>query len=435
VSASDVVAVSVTSQASRVQEQGFGIPLILSPHTKNTDRIRFYTSVAGLAADGFATTDPEYLAMSALFSADKTVQKVAVGRRANRPTMKWRLIPTAANLAAYAVKLGALTATFTSDSTATVAEITAGLKTAIDALAISGVTTTDNTTSLDITLAVGAWIRLRIPDATGALINVAQTHTDPGVGADLDAILLVDNTWYGVMMTTASSAEIAALAVWTEANKRFAIQQTQDSECENHASSGASDIMATLHTAAYKRTSTIYHRDNGAFADAAWLGCAFPNNPGSITFKFKTLNGVEKLSMTPTQAGNVAAKFGNVYTDLAGTGATSEGVEASGQFMDITRDTDWIATRIQTELVTLLLNALKVPFTNGGIAQVEARVRKVAIEAEKAGVLAPGWSVTAPDISDISGTDKANRVLNGVELDGTYAGALHKINITAALSV
>jgi hypothetical protein len=53
------------------------------------------------------------------------------------------------------------------------------------------------------------------------------------------------------------------------------------------------------------------------------------------------------------------------------------------------------------------------------------------------GILAadPAYEITAPDASEVSVADKGNRLLPDMEFTGTYAGAIHKVEIQGVLSL
>src|SRR5438105_12709092 len=91
---SDVAQVTVGTTAAGPTQQGFGVPLILGAcanATLGTDKLRYYTSLAGMVSDGFLTTDPEYMAAAQVFAQKQPAPppKLAVGKRTNKPTTRW----------------------------------------------------------------------------------------------------------------------------------------------------------------------------------------------------------------------------------------------------------------------------------------------------------------------------------------------------------
>lgn len=133
---SDIATITITRSSAAVTQQGFSTPLICAYHTRWTsDRVRSYGTIDEVTADGFTPDDAVYKIASALWSQPNPPAAVKVGRRANAFTKSIRLAPTAANATEYALAVGELAASFTSDATATVAEITAGLTAAVNGLA------------------------------------------------------------------------------------------------------------------------------------------------------------------------------------------------------------------------------------------------------------------------------------------------------------
>jgi hypothetical protein len=65
----DIINLSITIQSSTITQAGFGTPLVLDFNTRYSDvRVRSYSSLASMVTDGFATTDPAYVAVSQMFS-------------------------------------------------------------------------------------------------------------------------------------------------------------------------------------------------------------------------------------------------------------------------------------------------------------------------------------------------------------------------------
>jgi hypothetical protein len=433
----DIVDVTISSTGPAVTSVGFGTPLILAAHTRNADRIRFYEDLAGMVDDGFTTDDEAYRMASAVFSQNPRPQRVAVGRRANQPTQRWALTPTAENAATYTVEVDGVPATFTSDADATVAEIIAGLKAAIDALG-KAVTTTDQVTFLRVVAnAAGAFFGLE--STTPTRLALAQDHADAGVAADLDAIQLVNDSWYVILHPFNSRAELTAIAAWAEAHNKLFIAQTQDTVVATggYDATGAADVGSDLDRLGYARTALIYHPDSGAFADAAWAGRVLPLDPGSETWKFKSLAGVAAAVLTGTQRTNLRAKSTNFYETLAGLAITQDGVVSAGEFIDVVRGRDWLQARLREDVFGRLANAQKVPFTDAGIAIVEAAVRARLKNAVDIGFLSsnPEPTVSVPRAADVPEADRAARLLPQVSFDATVAGAIHRIRITGRITV
>lgn len=127
--------VSVSSTSRTPSRAGFGTALLLCYHALNASRVRSYTSLAGLAADGFKTRDPAYKMAAALFAQNPRPVSVKIGRRASAFTQIVNLTPSSPAAAeVFTAKVDGLTATFTADSSPTVAEVCTGLASAINGL-------------------------------------------------------------------------------------------------------------------------------------------------------------------------------------------------------------------------------------------------------------------------------------------------------------
>lgn len=146
---SNFVDVTISTQVSVPTRAGFGTPLIFGFHNKFAERVRSVSSITDLEGLGFDAEDPEHKLLTAIFSQDPRPPTALIGRSTLTPTYTVNVVPVAQNTTIYKVAVDGADAQFTSDASATVAEITAGLKDAIDYLG-KDVIVTDNTTSIDI---------------------------------------------------------------------------------------------------------------------------------------------------------------------------------------------------------------------------------------------------------------------------------------------
>jgi hypothetical protein len=428
---SDIVNVSIALETSRVSLPGFGTPMIVGYHTRFADRARRYTSLAAMTSDGFLVTDPEYLAARALVSQQPyTVTEWKVGRRANPPTQRIELTPTAANNAVYSFKIGTQTVTFTSDGSATVTEIIAGLKTAIDALAL-GLTTSDQTTHLRI-VANTPGVLFDFYEFTSNLA-VKDATPDNGLAADLDAIEAADSDWYGLILTSKGDAEALAAAAWAESRLKIFKFSTPSTDVGTSASN---DVMSAAQAASYFRTSIDFYPRALAFEDAAYLGHVLPRTPGSEKVMFHSLSGVTVYPPTDTQIGYIEGKNGGYYTTYAGVAMTANGKVAAGEWLDNIRGRDWIQVNMQAAVYGLFTGPFKVSFDDEGITVFGGTVESVLRQAVTNGILArsPAPKVTVPKSSDLTSQQKSSRRLSGVSFTGTLAGAIHAGEINGSLA-
>lgn len=439
-SLSDIVRVTITRETSAPSEVGFGIPLVMSYHNVFPERARTYSDVDGMLDDGFVSTDPAVLKATALFAQNPKPPTIVVGREANTQKKKIRITPVTATLRAsydYIFYLNDLEVKFTTDATPTVAEITAGLKAAADLLA-QPVTTTDGTTYLDVEANVaGVDFRLTIPERT--LMNQKNLTTDnapTGIVADITAVRAENDDWYTCHLCHQSKAVVVAAAAYIETLVRGMIVTSADDEIMNVGITD--DVVSALQTAGYVRTMIAHHpKAETQHMDGAWAGVCLPYDPGSITWNFKTLTGVNYVEYTSAEKTVLQAKGCNYYTRISGKSITQTGITPGAEWFDVINGIDWTQIRMQEAIFNRLSSAKKVPFTDLGIAIVESEVRGILQQGVQLGIYAedPAPQVEVPLAADVSAANKANRLLTGVTFRATLAGAIHEATISGTVSV
>ena len=101
----------------------FDLMLILGSHKVFTQLFRVYGDVSAMIADGFKTTDPEYIAASRVFEQDLTVNQIYVGNRASDSLLA--TVKTALPLTTYHSKVNTNAYSYTTGQAPT-AQIIAG---------------------------------------------------------------------------------------------------------------------------------------------------------------------------------------------------------------------------------------------------------------------------------------------------------------------
>lgn len=439
---SDHVSLTITQDSVGVARAGFGVPLLLAASTEVqawTERVRTYNSLADVAADFPSTTGPEYRWAQAVFSQSPHPEKVKIAKSTLPPTLKYTLTPVVTNSRVYKIYLkgdGATdtTCTYTADSSATAAEIVAGLTALVNAVTGKNFTATGTTTLIITGDAAGEWFSVEVDDVT-AWTTTAPDHVDPGVATDLAAIAIDDDDWYALSTVFNSKAYVGAAAAWIETQRKIYVFDTNDVSCISVAVGSADDVLEDLFDLGYARTMGAYHPDPSIMMAPAWLGAVLPHEPGSVTFKFKTLSGVDAVALTATHRTNLIARKGNSYQTNGGVNITWEGTGADGDFLDVQRDLDWLDDDMRAAVFGALAGATKIPFTNAGIAVIESEVRGSLDRAVARGIIDADYTVSVPDVDDVSTADKQARNLPDVRWSATLAGAIHKVTISGVVSV
>jgi hypothetical protein len=446
---SDIAQVTISLETVQITEDGFGTPMVADYHTVFPERIRFYSRPSELISDGFAVTSAAYKAAAAIASQSPRPAQFAIGRRSAASDLEIDVTPTAANSRVYTLFVHTNNASnadavaqisFTSDSTATVAEITAGLAAAtaaaLTAAGVSGITVTDNTTKVTVKASVaGRYFSVRVNDP--ALMTIAQVNADPGLSADLAAIQAENPSFYGVLITSNSDAEILAGATFAEANNKLFFAQSQNTDnISATVNLAGTDIANELRAATRLRTALLFHERPHEFASAAWMGRFFGRAPGKINAANKNLAGVSMSPLSATSITNLTNKNANFYVEYGGTGRTRLGKVSGNEWIDFIRDRDWLKTRMETETARPILASDKLPFTDGGIAVVAGAVRATLNEAADAGFLVrESIVVDAPLASEVSPSNKAARILATITWSAQAQGAINVAVISGTVTV
>lgn len=438
----EIVSVTVSLEGGGVSQQGFGIPLILSSTAAWAERTRSYASLSEVAVDFIAGT-AEHRAATKIFGQSPSVEGVVIGRRALKPTQAWEITVVAAvEGAIYQFEMnGTVVASYEAEAGDDESDIATGLQTDF---VFAGYAATVLGAVVTVTAAApGTWAGIQLLDSDGEpgayalnLMAIRPSHADPGVATDLDAILLENDTWYGICDPHPSEATISAVATWAQANKRFYMALIQASEAATEIL-GNGDAADDLKTSGFSCAAGIYHPSNESFADAAYLGRCLPLPPGSETWNGKELLGVPTVTLTGTHKTNLKAKRCNYYRDIGGTGRTANGMVPSGtfRFIDVVRGLHWWEAGTKVRIVNYLQGADKRPFTDDGIVGVKGQVRAQNKEGIEQGLIAedPEPTVTAPRARDVSQANKQDRHLPDVETTFTLQGAIHSVDVQATV--
>lgn len=436
----NIVLVNITRETAKISRVGFGTPLIFGIHAKFAEDFRVYTSITGVLED-FDIADEEFKAANAIFSQEIVPEKIAIGKRAaNVAQSNIVTVDTPDNTETFSAIINGVSFDFVSDADATIEEIGLGLSAAINGGA-EPVTATDNfdgTFDLDADVA-GEPFTLALA-VTGIIGEMSSTEpiANVNVASELADLIEVFNDWYGLINTRrATEAEqlqdIEQTAVFIESQLKiyaYAIDQA------TLLTAVTTDIGSILKARALDRTFGLYSADHANYPEAAWLGGQLPKDPGSITWKFKTLVGITPDDLTANDIANLGIENVNFYETVANVNIiTGEAVVAGGEFIDVIRGADWLQARMAERIFTRLVNSEKVPFTSAGIASIETDIRAQLDEGVDREFITADYIVSVPNIDDVDPADKAVRFLNGITFSAPLAGAVHKVRIDGKLTL
>lgn len=260
------------------------------------------------------------------------------------------------------------------------------------------------------------------------------------IATTLAAMRQSSTAWYGLILTDRTKATVESAATWVEGDKSvlFITASSEAAIINTTPAADTSSLAWFIQNHGYVRTAVLYHQDADTdFPDAAWMGLCFTYDPGSETWKFKNLKGIATSNLTTTQSFNALGKNANTYEYIGGVGITQNGTSGSGEFIDITRGTDWLKNAIQTAVYQVLVNQPKIPYTDPGIAVIQSQVQMALQQGVAQNFLTddPAPVVSVPLAASVSSVDKANRLLRNVNFTATLAGAIHAVQIQGTLSV
>ena len=255
-----------------------------------------------------------------------------------------------------------------------------------------------------------------------AIACCAPAETGASTPALVDLLNSVyDKDWYYLLCADNTQNNVIALADVIEANKRKMFVTRTDS----------STVLTAVKAKKYQRTVVFFHETVGEYADAGLVGECGAQTVGSITWKFKTINGLTPADYTQTKIDSIHDDGGICYVTKAGDNITSEGITVSGEYIDVINAMDWVQFNIEYKVQKLFNSNPKIPYTNNGIAMIENSVVGVLQEAYNNGMIAedddnlPLYSTDFPGRSETTAADRKKREYNLGSFEFELSGAIH----------
>jgi hypothetical protein len=272
-----------------------------------------------------------------------------------------------------------------------------------------------------------------------AVVYITTREENVGVpepiGDCMADALAINNNWYGWALTAPEDDyDIVDSIAWNESHTLLY---------------GFDRSTKTLPTGMYENTTFLrshgwYSPTNTYLSVAAMANC-FSYTPGNETWALKTLYGCSIDTLSAADILTIEGLKLNYFQQYASTGVTQTGTVIGGEWIDVIRFRDWLENDMQLRIFNLLKTNPKIPYTNRGISMVKTAmiaslkqgVKQQGIsedEYDSEGVLVPGFTVSVPNVFDITGADKAARVLNNCVFNATLAGAIQAVNINGSLN-
>jgi hypothetical protein len=452
------VMISPIAPATPTFNQGLivGTSPVIPSVIGSAPRIRQYTTLAQVAADGFGVNTPEYIAAQIYFS-----------QNANGPAPLYLWIGRQDLTALATLTLGAVPGT--------------GYAVGDTGLVVQGGATLGQYTVVAETAGVPTSVVI-VPGSQGtgyAIANNLSTTvlTGSGNGAlevDITAVgetplqavqacRVASSQWYLVVALAAVDADHIAIGEWAQAiTPQLVYFYTTGTAASANGTAG--NVFTTLKNQSISRAFGIYSTvqgglaPNNIYAAVAAMGVAMGLNTGLagsyFTMKFKELVGIvaentslgvitsSQISTVENNGGNLYLSYGNSYTWL------EQGVVANGQFFDEILNLDMLASDMQFSCVDLLTENGVITQTTYGQTQLinvcnGACSRSAARGFLAGGIwdgvqilnLAPGQSVPngylsqSPAANTQSAADRQARKALPIYVAIIEAGAIHSLII------
>lgn len=432
--------------------------LFISAHAFFKERLKAYNSMDEVNQDEGVPKDSNlYKAMQQAFSVDVPAIPIYAGRREVDEVI---LTPDVADNTTYKVSMQTLNeldgtlsqvwaAEFTSGVSATDAEITAGLQSAITALTIPAteLTTTDNIGTLTI-----------IPAANRQLIvtaveNLVQSYTVTENAATCFSEITAENKedYYFVTSESRDETWVLDLAAAVEAtNGSYPKQYRVSSDAietltalTDPATSG--DLLGKIKEGEFTRTAgEWHHQSTEIFPELATCVKAGSFDAGTVNWKF--LQGTAPVArhpvkgrvLTTAEQGYIKDRNASWVGQELGLNFMHGGTNTTGtsEWTDLVQITDWTKLTMEARVLTALVNAnaggLPLLMTSGDLAVIKERCESVLSDGVNNRVFAGFEPIVMP--TTIRFEDQAARILDNVKFTAYFASKINFVIIDGVLT-
>jgi len=281
--------------------------------------------------------------------------------------------------------------------------------------------------------------------------GVYAAEPNPTFTAELDALYAFDPDWYW-MTATKDFRDTEALddaMAWVDGKNKLFLIDSNDAGTEDPANSTS---VAARNKKIRARSGVFYHTDASLYPSAALIAFAarrdFDQVNTAYTAKFKRLIGISAVNKgsAAVQAvtgfvpgiGLDAAQghMANTYVNIGGLDMVVEGQLLDGSFIDELHAADWIIARTEEEMLSVLANNPRIPYTNTGIQQLVSAVEAVCNRAFVAGLIAdfddpetgellPAYDIQVERVEAIPAAQRRQRIAPVIDARFRYAGAVH----------
>lgn len=428
-----------------VQSANLGTTMFASAHNFFAERTQQYSSFQSVRdSSAILSSSAAYQAAKVAFTAG--AEEIYLGRRAIDSATYTPQSTRIGKVTVYSITVStgtdSVTATYTSTTSDDAETIVTALEATITASDVDVTATVVGTTTA-ATLVIADSTAVNHVVSSSAYLDVEFTATE-----DASTLInaLIDESgedWYYVTAEDKSETFVLAMAAEIEATdssdfpKQYHVSVAESTSLTTLADP-AVDILGKLTEFGYTRTAGYWHHNaNTVFPEVYCTARVGQYQAGSTTWKFVIPSGIQAardpstgVRLTTTQQGYIADRNASWFAAERGVIFNHGGTMAVGRsvWIDVQQLRDWINDRIETRLLTLLLNQVggKIQMTEKGARQVYNVIEGVLKEVVDFG----GFSgyVMGEVPATFTYEDQVNRILDNVEWTGYIAGAVHFIS-------
>ncbi|MBN41996.1 MAG: hypothetical protein CL573_00670 [Alphaproteobacteria bacterium] len=417
----DIIEINITRETAAVAQTNFNVPLFIASFTNFKERAREYANLEAVAED-FDEESVVYTAATKFFGQTLRPNTVVIGRR--QIPAATVVIDIVRNNAQYSMNVSDVEFSYTSDESATAAEIASGLVASYNITPVTGVTLQDQ---LDGSIRIESNVDWSL--SVNEDMGVLESPAIESWLTTLEAVQSYNDRWYALTTETHQRDAVLDLAGAIEAKRKI---YGVSSAATDIAEGDDSDLFSLLGSLGYQRTFGIYSPTaDTEFPECALIGYQLQEQPGSTTWAYKTLAGTQVTKLSDSASQNVRAKNATTFETIGGLRVTVGGKMFGGEWIDVMVFVDWLEARMRERIWFRLANSKKISYTNGGGTILETEVRAQLREGIRVGGLAetPAPIVTVPDVLSIAPNLRAQRIFEGISFEARLAGAIHFVKI------
>lgn len=265
----------------------------------------------------------------------------------------------------------------------------------------------------------------------------------------IQAVQAVNDSWYGMLFTNvirAVVAEVINVATYLESIVKVFGTTSND---PNTITTATTDLASQLQILGFNRTQVVYHDDAQYYPEVSIMSESFTVNwlgtNTTLVQAFKSLPGIPFVDMTQTEYNNLLGKNANAYVKIGGVDQFQTGTLASGRFFDIQHGVDWLQDYITVNVLAVLVNTPKVPYTDAGAALLETAVRDSLAQSVTNGFASsllgtdgkeiPAYTVTVPLVSTVPEAQKIARIAPTITFTLQASGAIQKAVVNGTVII